>query len=51
MYTNDILTCIVKGIYSLFVWSFASHSRIFHVFEDVTIAGEWLQIWTYARHS
>ena len=35
----------------LFVWSFPSHSRIFHSFENVTIAGEGLQILTYARHS
>ena len=35
----------------LFVWSFKSHSRIFHSFGDVTIAGERLQIFTYARHS
>ena len=35
----------------LFVWGFSSHSRIFHSFEDVTIAGEGLQILTYARHS
>ena len=29
----------------------SSHSRIFHSFRDVTIAGEWLQILTYARNS
>ena len=33
----------------LFVWSFSSHWRIFHSFVDVTIAGEGLQILTYAR--
>ena len=33
-----------------FVWSFSSQSRIFHSFGDVTIAGEGLQILTYARH-
>ena len=35
----------------LFVWSFSSHSRIFHSFGDVTINGEALQILVYARHS
>ena len=35
---------------SLFLFVFSSHSRIFHSFEDVTIAGEGLQILTYARH-
>ena len=30
---------------------FSYHSRIFHSYGDVTIAGEGLQIWTYARHS
>ena len=30
---------------------FSSHSRIFHLYGDVTIAGEGLQILTYARHS
>ena len=34
----------------LFVWSLSSHSRIFHLFWDVTIVGEGLQILTYARH-
>ena len=29
---------------------FSSHSRIFHSFGDITIAGEGLQILTYARH-
>ena len=28
-----------------------SHSRIFHSYGDVTIAGERLQILTYARHA
>ena len=36
---------------NLFVWSFSSHSRILHLYGDVTIAGERLQILTYARHS
>ena len=35
----------------LFVWSLSSHSRIFHSYGDVTIAGEGLQIFSYARHS
>ena len=34
----------------LFLWSFPTHSRIFHTFGDVTIAGEGLQMLTYARH-
>ena len=37
--------------YCLFVWGILSHSRNFHSFGDVTIAGEALQIFTYARHS
>ena len=35
----------------LFVCGFSSYSRIFHSYGDVTIAGEWLQIYTYARHA
>ena len=35
----------------LFVWSLSSHSIIFQSYGDVTIAGEGLQILTYARHS
>ena len=35
----------------LFVWSLSSHSRIFQSYGDVTIAGEGLQILTYAWHS
>ena len=35
----------------MFVWSLSSHSRIFHSYGDVTIAGEGLQILTYARQS
>ena len=30
---------------------FSSHSRIFHLYGDVTIAGEGLQVLTYVRHS
>ena len=33
-----------------FLMSFRSQSRIFHLFGDVTFAGEGLQISTYARH-
>ena len=29
---------------------FSSHSKIFHLYRDVTITGEGLQILTYARH-
>ena len=36
----------------LFVfWSLSSHSKIFHSYGDVSIAGEGLQILIYARHS
>ena len=35
----------------LFVCGLSSHSRMFHSYEDVTIAGEVLQILTYARYS
>ena len=36
----------------LFVWGFSSHSRIFHSYEDVTIAGKGLQFSSScARHS
>ena len=34
-----------------FVLGFSSHSRIFHSYGNVTIAGEELQILTCARHS
>ena len=37
-------------VFCLFVWGFSSHSRIFHSYGDVTIAGEGLNM-TYARHS
>ena len=39
-------------LFVLFVWSFSSHSRVFHSFGDVTITGKRLQILTYmyARH-
>ena len=35
----------------LFAWCFSSHSRIFHSHGDVTIAGDELQMLTYAQHS
>ena len=34
----------------LFVWGFSSHSRIYHPYGDVIIAGEGLQILTCAQH-
>ena len=33
-----------------FLWGFRSYSRTFQAYEDVTITGERLQIFTYARH-
>ena len=42
---------INQSIICLFVSGFSSHSRFFHSDGDVTIAGEGLQILTYARHS
>ena len=38
-------------MFCLVVWGLSSHSRIFHSYGDVTITGEGLQIFTYARHS
>ena len=52
-----VLSSLVLCVFIFFVffvlefWSFSSHSRIFHSFRDVTIAGEGLQNFTYARHS
>ena len=43
MISGSIFVC-------LFVWSLSSHSRIFHSYGEVTIAGEVLLL-TYARHS
>ena len=34
-----------------YVGLISSHSRFFHSYGDVTITGEGLQIFTYARHS
>ena len=44
-------SCRYSTFIYLFIWSLSSHSRIFHSYGDVTIAGEGLQILTYARHS
>ena len=35
----------------LFVWDLTTHSRFVHTYWDVNIAGEGLQILTYARHA
>ena len=35
----------------MFLLSFSSHTRIFHSFGDITIAGKGMQIKTYSRHS
>ena len=35
----------------LFVWSFSSHSRMFHSYGDITITGKRLQILTYTPPS
>ena len=37
--------------YVSFFWSLSSHSKIFHIYGDVTITDEGLQMITYARHS
>ena len=42
---NVIFTCL----YCLFVLNFSSHSRIFHSYGDIIIAGKALQILTYVR--
>ena len=39
------------SIVCLFIWSLSSHLRIFHLYGDVTIVDEGLQIVTYARQS
>ena len=38
-------------LHFIYILLFSSHSRIFHSYGDVTIAGERLQILTCARHS
>ena len=42
-------TSFTGWLHPWLVWDCSSHSRIFHSFENVTIAGEGLQIVTYAR--
>ena len=42
--------CVSVWFACLFVWGFTSHSRFFHIYGDVTITGEGLQMLTYARH-
>ena len=50
-YPQSIIFALPFGlIVCLFVLSLSSHSSIFHSFGDITIAGEGLQILTYARH-
>ena len=45
-YTSHILF-----VFCLFVCLvFSSHSRIFHLYGDITIAAKGLQMLTYARH-
>ena len=44
-YYTNLLEGYILLFVCLFVWSLSSHSRIFHSYEDVTIAGEGLQIW------
>ena len=48
-----MFVCLLGFLFFMFsfVQEFSSHSRIFHSYGDVTIKGEGLQIWTYARHS
>ena len=46
----DLLFLPKLSIWGFFCSSFSSHSRIFHLFGDVTIAGDGLQILTYVRH-
>ena len=48
LYLNSVETCMMCCISYA---SLSSHSRMFHSYGDVTIAGEGLQIFTYARHS
>ena len=49
-YLDDDDTIEMYRLSRLFVFSFSSHSRIFHSFGDVTIAGAGLQILTCAQH-
>ena len=56
IYYRDVI-CVYKidrrkiSHVCLFVFSFSSHSRTFHSYEDDTMPGDGLQILTYARHS
>ena len=49
LFNENMTTCYTLG-FILFVWSYSSHRIDFHSYGDVTIAGEGLQILTYARH-
>ena len=49
-YTFLIQGCNFCLLVCFFVWSLSPHSRIYHSLEDVTISGEGLHIFTYARH-
>ena len=46
----SVFTKINGVVFCLFVWSFSSHSRIFSLIWRRHIAGEGLQIFTYAWH-
>ena len=59
-----LMTCVRKSSYNelemrshgnllvfLFVWGLSPNSGIFYWYGDVSITGEGLQIFTYARHS
>ena len=48
-YTKNVQA--IKKLTCSFLWGFSSHSRFFHLYGDVTITGEGLQILTDARHS
>ena len=49
--TTHIPPCRKFVFVFLFLWSLSSHSRIFHSYGDINIAGEGLQTLIYARHS
>ena len=46
-----LLYCLIDGPSVCVCVGGSSHSRIFHSYEDVTFAGEWLQILTYVPYS
>ena len=48
--TNEALLLFIC-LFGFLFWSLSSHLSIFHLYWDVTIAGEGLQILTYARYS